>query len=83
MGVSELDIKMTDAMGVEIDFNGVEHDLQLVFEAFANGTRADKPPDANWAEKNARSTFASAHRDVSRRHAAPYVISQPQTQVNA
>ena len=37
MIVSELDVKMTDAMGQQIDFNGVEHSFQLLFEFFEKG----------------------------------------------
>ena len=71
MVVSELDVKMTDAMGQLIDFNGGEHLFQLLFEAFENGTRSDKPPDANYMAQNVSSTFHEVHRHASQRHAAP------------
>ena len=35
-GVSELDIRLTDAFGDELDFNGVENEVMLMFEAFAD-----------------------------------------------
>ena len=50
MGVSELDVRITDAMGAEVDFNGGEHEFQLVFECFDEGTRSNKPPDGGYAE---------------------------------
>jgi hypothetical protein len=71
MVVSELDIKMTDAMGQAIDFNGVEHEFQLLFEVFEKGTRADKPDDPNYLNTNARNAFANLHPHAFQRHSAP------------
>ena len=71
MVVSELDIKMTDAMGQAIDFNGVEHEFQLLFEVFEKGTRADKPDDPNYLNMNARNAFANLHPHAFQRHSAP------------
>ena len=71
MIVSELDIKMTDAMGQLVDFNGGEHSFQLLFEAFENGTRSDKPDDPNYTQKNIRNAFENIHRHAAQRHAAP------------
>ena len=66
-GVSELDIRLTDAFGDELDFNGVENEFMLMFEAFADGTRPDKPPEQNFAERNFANQFHNIHRNVSQR----------------
>jgi len=71
MLVSELDVKMTDAAGALIDFNGVEHEFQLLFECFDKGTRSDKPPNANYMQLNTRNAFANIHPHAEQRHAAP------------
>ena len=73
MGVSELDVRITDAMGNEIDFNGGEHEFQLVFECFDEGTRSNKPPDGGYADMNIRNSFANLHSGVSQRIAAPHM----------
>lgn len=36
MGISDLDVKLTDAMGDLLDLNGVEWEFQMLFEVFAN-----------------------------------------------
>ena len=66
-GVSELDVRLTDAFGEELDFNGVENEFMLVFEAFADGTRPDKPPEQNFAERNAVNQFRNLHRNIAQR----------------
>ena len=66
-GVSELDVRLTDAFGEELDFNGVENEFMLMFEAFADGTRPDKPPEQNFAERNFANQFHNIHRNVSQR----------------
>jgi hypothetical protein len=66
-GVSELDVRLTDAFGEELDFNGVENEFMLMFEAFADGTRPDKPPEKNFAERNFVNQFHNIHRNVSQR----------------
>jgi hypothetical protein len=71
MIVSELDVKMTDAMGQQIDFNGVEHSFQLLFECFEKGTRSDRPSDPNYSTVNIRNAFENIHRHAAQRHAAP------------
>ena len=71
MIVSELDVKMTDAMGQLIDFNGVEHSFQLLFECFEKGTRSDRPSDPNYSTVNIRNAFENIHRHAAQRHAAP------------
>ena len=63
-GVSELDIRLTDAFGDELDFNGVENEFMLMFEAFADGTRPDKPPEQGFAERNFVNQFHNIHRNV-------------------
>jgi len=65
MGVSELDVRITDAMGAEVDFNGGEHEFQLVFEAFSEGTRSNKPPDGGYADLNIRKAFANLHNTTT------------------
>ena len=80
MTVSELDIKVTDAMGQLIDFNGVEHEFQLLFEAFENGTRSDKPDDPNYGAMNFRNAFSNIHTNASQRHAAPITRRAPKSQ---
>jgi hypothetical protein len=65
MGVSELDVRITDAMGAEVDFNGGEHEFQLVFEAFSEGTRSNKPPDGGYADLNIRNGFANLHNTTT------------------
>ena len=64
-GVSELDIRLTDAFGDELDFNVVENEFMLMFEAFADGTLPDKPPEQNFAERNFVNQFHNIHRNVS------------------
>jgi hypothetical protein len=66
-GVSELDVRLTDAFGEELDFNGVENEFMLAFEAFADGTRPDKPPEQNFAERNAVNQFRNLHRNIAQR----------------
>jgi hypothetical protein len=39
----------------------------LMFEAFADGTRPDKPPEQNFAERIFASQFHNIHRNVSQR----------------
>jgi hypothetical protein len=39
----------------------------LMFEAFADGTRPDKPPEQNFAERNFVNQFHNIHRNVSQR----------------
>ena len=65
MGVSELDVRITDAMGAEVDFNGGEHEFQLVFECFDEGTRSNKPPDGGYADLNIRKAFANLHNTTT------------------
>ena len=65
MGVSELDVRITDAMGAEVDFNGGEHEFQLVFECFEEGTRSNKPPDGGYADLNIRKAFANLHNTTT------------------
>jgi hypothetical protein len=65
--VSELDIRLTDAFGDELDFNGVENEFMLMFKAFADGTRPDKPPEPGFAERNLVNQFHNIHRNVAQR----------------
>ena len=53
--------------GEELDFNGVENEFMLTFEAFADGTRPDKPAERNFAERNFANRFHNVHRNVSQR----------------
>jgi hypothetical protein len=34
MGISDLDVRLTDAMGEEMDLNGVEWTFQMTYEVF-------------------------------------------------
>jgi len=70
MKVSELDVKCTDAAGDLINFNGGEHDFQLLFEAFEQGTRASNPQsDMHYGEQNSMRHLRSARPVEYARHA--------------
>ena len=49
--VDELQIELTDADGQLVEFNGVEHELQFLFECYDEGTRPNRPADPGWFEK--------------------------------
>jgi hypothetical protein len=70
--VSELDVKITDAFGQELDFNGVEHSFQLMFKAFEDGTRDNKPADRNYADLNKYNAFDNIHANASQRSSVPH-----------
>ena len=72
MGVSELDVNITDAFGQLMDFNGVEHEFQMTFEAFDIGTMENKPPVPNYQGAAIRNKFSSLHSGVKARHNAPH-----------
>ena len=59
--VSSLRVRLTDADGVLLSFNGVEHEFQLKFEAFEQGTRKDRPDDEMHRLENERNRFGEMH----------------------
>ena len=65
-------VKITDAFGEELDFNGVEHSFQLMFEAFEDGTRDNKPADRNYADLNKYNAFDNIHANASQRSSVPH-----------
>ena len=67
--VSELNIRLTDANGITIDFNSCENELTFVFECFEKGTALHKPPsNPDYRELNMMSTFTNMHKPVLSRH---------------
>ena len=82
MGVSELDVRITDAMGAEIDFLGGEHEFQLVFECFDEGTRSNKPPDGGYADLNIRNAFANLHNTTTPQMQAANKFVPPPNKLN-
>jgi hypothetical protein len=72
MLVSEIDVRLTDAEGLEIDFQGLEHEFQLRFQVYEKGTGAHfRPPDTSFRERNAAHQFANVHAAAMERAAAP------------
>lgn len=71
--VSELDIQLTDATGVLLDFHGVEHEFQLEFETFEQGTRHNKPSDPQYIQENFMKTFSNLVPAAYGRHNSAYV----------
>lgn len=78
-GVSELDVKITDAFGEELNFNGVEHSFQIMFEAFEDGTRENKPAEKHYAELNRHNAFENIHPYSTQRTSVPH--NRPQRRV--
>ena len=68
MGVSELVVRLTDAMGVTLDFNSVENEFQLLFECFEDKTR---PQHLSATQ----TSFAGHHSNVPGRYATRRVVN--------
>ena len=65
MGISDIDVRLTDAMGEMMDLNGVEWEFQMTFEVFPETTKKhslafdmqgsharESAPQTNWRYQN-------------------------------
>jgi hypothetical protein len=68
--VSQLSIRLTDASGELIDFEGGEISFSILFECFDNNTYADKPAEPNFAQSNESNKFSNVHQNTISRHPA-------------
>jgi hypothetical protein len=68
--VSQLSIRLTDASGELIDFEGGEISFSILFECFDNNTYADKPSEPNFAQSNESNKFSNVHQNTISRHPA-------------
>ena len=68
MGVSELVVRLTDAMGNTLDFNSVENEWSMVFETFEDESR---PQHLSATQ----TPFAGHHSNVPGRYATRRVVN--------
>ena len=71
VAVSQLDVQLTGADGVPLEFNNADNEFSLLFECFRNGSYHNKPPDENYTAMSARSKFTNNLAGHQSRLAAP------------
>ena len=69
--VSMLDVQLTGADGVPLDFNDAENEFSLLFKAFQLQTYENKPPSENYTSLVNESKFTNRMDGASARMAAP------------
>ena len=75
--ITELDIRITDAFGELVDFNGCENEFQLLFECFDEGTRQDKPSDPEYMSMSNFNSFEAIHGIKGHGNKTQIVNSRP------
>ena len=72
--VSQLAIRLTDATGELIEFQGGEVSFSILFECFDKNTYSDKPADPNYVQNNEANRFSNVHRSSMARHPAHLLV---------
>ena len=69
--VSQLDIQLTGADGIPLEFNNADNEFSLLFECYQLNTYENKPPDENYGSMSTMSKFTNKLAGHHARLAAP------------